>query len=168
MAEGSSVHSHGIKMLFLVEKLEVLKAGLDNHTYINVILQFLPLSYDPFLINYNMNGLEKFINELINMLVQYETTIQKSTPMVLVGEASTSKAKGKRAGHWKRKKEKGKPVVATASTAGAPIALVGMGKGKRKIGYSQWSRANDVWMLAKERGIRRGSAHNSSPIHVYL
>ncbi|KAL0451313.1 UNVERIFIED_CONTAM: hypothetical protein Slati_1109400 [Sesamum latifolium] len=80
---------------FLVEKLEDLKAGLDNDTYIDVILQSLPPSYDPFIVNYNMNRLEKSIHELINMLVQYEATTHKSEPAVLVGEASTSKAKGK-------------------------------------------------------------------------
>ncbi|KAL0411521.1 UNVERIFIED_CONTAM: hypothetical protein Slati_3741800 [Sesamum latifolium] len=61
MAEGSSVHSCGVKMLSLVEKLEDLKAGLNNDTYIDVILQSLPPSYDPFIVNYNMNGLEKSI-----------------------------------------------------------------------------------------------------------
>ncbi|KAL2230891.1 UNVERIFIED_CONTAM: hypothetical protein Sindi_1683500 [Sesamum indicum] len=35
MAEGSSVQSHGVKMLSLVEKLEDLKAELDNDTYID-------------------------------------------------------------------------------------------------------------------------------------
>ncbi|KAL0449174.1 UNVERIFIED_CONTAM: hypothetical protein Slati_1473800 [Sesamum latifolium] len=35
MAKGPSVHSHGVKMLFLVEKLEDLKAGLNNDTYID-------------------------------------------------------------------------------------------------------------------------------------
>ncbi|KAL0463047.1 UNVERIFIED_CONTAM: Retrovirus-related Pol polyprotein from transposon RE2 [Sesamum latifolium] len=64
MTEGSSVREHGIKMLSLVEKLEDLQVGLDNDTYIDVIFQSLPPSYDPFVINYNMNGLEKSINEL--------------------------------------------------------------------------------------------------------
>ncbi|KAL0427425.1 UNVERIFIED_CONTAM: hypothetical protein Slati_2917300 [Sesamum latifolium] len=32
MAEGSSVQSHGVKMLSLMEKLEDLKAGLNNDT----------------------------------------------------------------------------------------------------------------------------------------
>ncbi|KAL0295742.1 UNVERIFIED_CONTAM: hypothetical protein Scaly_3090000 [Sesamum calycinum] len=44
MTEGSSVQDHRIKMLSLVKKVEDLKAGLDNDTYINVILQSLPLS----------------------------------------------------------------------------------------------------------------------------
>ncbi|KAL0394609.1 UNVERIFIED_CONTAM: hypothetical protein Slati_4427100 [Sesamum latifolium] len=35
MTEGSSVHSHGVKMLSLVEKPEDLKAGLNNDTYID-------------------------------------------------------------------------------------------------------------------------------------
>ncbi|KAL0423464.1 UNVERIFIED_CONTAM: hypothetical protein Sradi_0881200 [Sesamum radiatum] len=89
MAEGSSMHSHGIKMLFLVEKLEDLKAMLDNDTYIDVILQSLPPSYNSFLINYNMNRFEKSIDKLINMLAQYEATTHKSASVVLVGEAST-------------------------------------------------------------------------------
>ncbi|KAL0445796.1 UNVERIFIED_CONTAM: hypothetical protein Slati_1707500 [Sesamum latifolium] len=110
MAEGSSVQSHGVTMLSLVEKLEDLKAGLNNDTYIDVILQSLPPSYDPFIVNYNMNGLEKSIHELINMLVQYEATTRKFEPSVLVGEASTSKAKGKGARRWKRKKGKGTAV----------------------------------------------------------
>ncbi|KAL0352583.1 UNVERIFIED_CONTAM: hypothetical protein Scaly_1647000 [Sesamum calycinum] len=69
MIEGSSVYSHGIKMLSLVGKLEDLK-----------------------------------------------TTTLKSGPKILVGEASTSKAKGKRVGRSKRKKGKGKAVPATTST----------------------------------------------------
>ncbi|KAL0411161.1 UNVERIFIED_CONTAM: hypothetical protein Slati_3705800 [Sesamum latifolium] len=148
MAKGSSVH--GIKMLSLVEKLEDLKAGLDNDTYIDMILQSLPPSYDPFIINYNINGLEKTIHELINMLVQYDATIYKSAPAVLVGEASTSKAKDKRVGRWKRKTGKGKVVVATASAKGAPAAPKGKGKGK--VGDSQRSKANDVCMHYQEKG----------------
>ncbi|KAK4388253.1 hypothetical protein Sango_2431900 [Sesamum angolense] len=91
-----------------------------------------------------MNGLEKSIHELINMLVQYEGTTHKSAPTVLVGEASTSKAKGKRAGCWKWKKGKGKVTTTTASPEGAPAASSGKGKGKEKVGGSQRSKANDV------------------------
>ncbi|KAL0457663.1 UNVERIFIED_CONTAM: Retrovirus-related Pol polyprotein from transposon TNT 1-94 [Sesamum latifolium] len=146
MAEGSSVQSHGVKMLSLVEKLEDLKAGLDNDTYIDVIFQSLPPLYDPFIINYNMNGLEKRIHELINMLVQYEATTHKSAPAVLIGEALTSKAKGKRAGRWKRKKSKGKAIVATASTEGAPTAPKGKGKGMFVIEVNMITNAAS-WVL---------------------
>ncbi|KAL0286856.1 UNVERIFIED_CONTAM: hypothetical protein Sradi_7138000 [Sesamum radiatum] len=70
MAEGSSVQSHGSQCYPLWRSSRTFKAGLDNDTYIDVILQSLPPSYDPFIVNYNMNGLEKSIQELINMLVQ--------------------------------------------------------------------------------------------------
>ncbi|KAL0411937.1 UNVERIFIED_CONTAM: hypothetical protein Slati_3783400 [Sesamum latifolium] len=129
MTEGSSVQSYRVKMLSLVEKLEDLKAGLDNDTYIEVILQSLSPSYDPFIINYNMNIFEKTIHELINMLVQYEATTHKSVLTVLVGEVSTSKAKDKRAGRWKRKKGKKKAVAAPLAPR-APLLL--QRKGQRE------------------------------------
>ncbi|KAL0401855.1 UNVERIFIED_CONTAM: hypothetical protein Slati_4215400 [Sesamum latifolium] len=62
MTEGSSVQSHGVKRLSLVEKLDNLKVGLNNDTYIDVIIQSLPPSYDLFIVNYNMNKLEKSIH----------------------------------------------------------------------------------------------------------
>ncbi|KAL0423349.1 UNVERIFIED_CONTAM: hypothetical protein Sradi_0869700 [Sesamum radiatum] len=93
-------------MLSLVEKLKDLQADLKKEeTYVDVILQSLPPSYDQFIINYNMNGLEKTLHELINMLVQYKATIEKSAPSARVGEVPTSKAKGKDAGREKWKKD---------------------------------------------------------------
>ncbi|KAL0286851.1 UNVERIFIED_CONTAM: hypothetical protein Sangu_2469400 [Sesamum angustifolium] len=133
MAEGSSVQNHGVKILSLVEKLDDLKVGLDNDMYTDVILQSLPPSYGPFIINYNMNRLEKSIHELINVLVQYEATTHQSEPRILVREASTSKAKGKRVRRWKRKKGKGKVVTATTSVEGAPAAPTGKRECERKM-----------------------------------
>ncbi|KAL0373947.1 UNVERIFIED_CONTAM: hypothetical protein Sradi_3310400 [Sesamum radiatum] len=131
MTEGSFVQEHGVKMLSLVEKLEDLKVGLN--------MTLTSSAYDPFIVNFNMNGLEKSINELINMLVQYEATTKKSASSVLVGGASTSNAKDKRAGRWKRKKgkEKAKAVVAAKDVWSPPVAPVGMGKGIRKKGTQQ-------------------------------
>ncbi|KAL2237690.1 UNVERIFIED_CONTAM: hypothetical protein Sindi_0960700, partial [Sesamum indicum] len=60
---------HGIKMLCLVEKLKTIKADLENETYIDVILQSFPPFFDPFIMNYNINGLDKDLHELINILV---------------------------------------------------------------------------------------------------
>ncbi|KAK4382470.1 Copia protein [Sesamum angolense] len=113
MTEGSSVQEHGVKMLSPVEKLEDLKAGLDNDMYINMILESLPPSCDLFIVNFNMNGLQKSIRE-----------------------ASISKVKGNRARRWKRKKgkAKAKTVVVAKDAKSTPVALVGMGKGKRKMG----------------------------------
>ncbi|KAK4430730.1 hypothetical protein Salat_0834700 [Sesamum alatum] len=152
MTEGSSVQEHGVKILTLVEKLKDLKAGLDNETYIDVILQSLPPSFDQFFVNYNMNALEKGIHELINMLVQYEATTKKSTPSVLFGGASTSNTKGKGAGRWKKKKGKGKAVKATTNTKSVPIAKEGKGKGKGKVVSKQQSKAYDICINCREKG----------------
>ncbi|KAL0445132.1 UNVERIFIED_CONTAM: hypothetical protein Slati_2235900 [Sesamum latifolium] len=129
MAKGSSVQSHGVKMLSLVEKLEDLKAGLKNDTYI-------------------------------------DATTHKSESAVLVGEASTSKAKGKRAICWKRKKGKRTAVIANASTGGAPAAPTG--KGKEKVGILNGRGQMVCACIAKERGIGRGSVHNSSLTQICL
>ncbi|KAL0445577.1 UNVERIFIED_CONTAM: hypothetical protein Slati_1685600 [Sesamum latifolium] len=91
MGEGSSVHDHCVQMLSFVEKLEDLKAGIENDTYIDVFLQSLPPSYGPFIVNFNINGLEKFILKFINMLVQFEAMFKRSEPVVMLGEASTSR-----------------------------------------------------------------------------
>ncbi|KAL0455100.1 UNVERIFIED_CONTAM: hypothetical protein Slati_0849200 [Sesamum latifolium] len=84
------------------------------------------------------------------MLIQYEAMTHKSALAVFVGESSTSKAKGKRTGCWKRKKGKGKAVTATASAEGAPAAPKGKGKGK--VAGSQRSKANDVCMHCQGKG----------------
>ncbi|KAL0334058.1 UNVERIFIED_CONTAM: hypothetical protein Sangu_1562000 [Sesamum angustifolium] len=77
-----------------------------------------------------MHGLEKSLHELINMLVQYETTIEKFAPLVLVGGVSTSKAKDKIVGREKKKKDETSSTV--ASTSSTPVTPLGRGKGKRK------------------------------------
>ncbi|KAL0455000.1 UNVERIFIED_CONTAM: hypothetical protein Slati_0839200 [Sesamum latifolium] len=59
MIEGSFVQEHGFKILSLVEKLKDLNSNLAKETYIDVILQSLPPSFDSFIMNYNMNGLDK-------------------------------------------------------------------------------------------------------------
>ncbi|KAL0317508.1 UNVERIFIED_CONTAM: hypothetical protein Sangu_2165100 [Sesamum angustifolium] len=76
--EGCSVQEHGVKMLSLVKKLNDLKADPEKETYIDVILQSLPSSFNPFIVNYNMNGLDKDLLELLNILVLYEATIENS------------------------------------------------------------------------------------------
>ncbi|KAL0463605.1 UNVERIFIED_CONTAM: hypothetical protein Slati_0248100 [Sesamum latifolium] len=131
MIKGSSAREHGVMMLSLVEKLKDLQADFEEEeTYVDVILQSLPPSFDQFILNYNINRLEKSLHEFINMLVQYEATIEKSAPSVLVGEASTSKAKGKVIEREKRKKDEMSSTA--ANTSSAPVTPLGGGKGKRK------------------------------------
>ncbi|KAL0395119.1 UNVERIFIED_CONTAM: hypothetical protein Slati_4478100 [Sesamum latifolium] len=168
MTEGSSVQDHEVKMLSLVEKLDDLKAGLNNDTYIDVILQSLPPSYNPFIVNFNMNVLEKSINELINMLVQYEATSKKSAPSVLVGETSTSKVKGKRpdAGRGRRVRQRRRLSSQQKTLQAIPLL------------QWEWARERGRWVLSSSRGqticapivvrkgIEKGIVPNSLPSKV--
>ncbi|KAL0284394.1 UNVERIFIED_CONTAM: hypothetical protein Sangu_2473600 [Sesamum angustifolium] len=153
-------------MLSLVKKLKDLQADFDKEeTYIDVILQSLLPSYDQFIINYNMNGLEKGLHELINMLVQYEATIEKSTPSVLVGEASTSKVKGKVAGREKRKKDEMSST--TACTSSVSITPLG-GVKERGRGFVNQRFRMIFTFIAKRRAIGRESVLNSYLMKVKM
>ncbi|KAL0286416.1 UNVERIFIED_CONTAM: hypothetical protein Sangu_2734300 [Sesamum angustifolium] len=70
-----------------------------------------------------MNGIEKSLHDL---MVQNEATIEKSTPSIPVGQASTSKANGKIAGRDKRKKDETSSTA--ASTSSALVTPIGRGK----------------------------------------
>ncbi|KAL0301995.1 UNVERIFIED_CONTAM: hypothetical protein Sradi_6476300 [Sesamum radiatum] len=149
MIKGSSVREHGVMMLSLVEKLNDLQADFNKEeTYADLILQSLSPFLDQFTISYNMNGLEESLHELINILVKYETIIEKFEPMVLVGEVSTSKVNGKVAGHEKRKK--GEMSSTAASTSGAPITPLSGGKGMRKR-VCQSRISNDICIYCREK-----------------
>ncbi|KAL0310457.1 UNVERIFIED_CONTAM: hypothetical protein Scaly_2926500 [Sesamum calycinum] len=131
MIEGSSVREHGEMMLSLVKKLKDLQVDFDKEeTYVDIILQSLPPSYDQFIINYNMNGLEKSLHELINMLVQYEATIEKSAPSVLVERLQPLKRRVKLPDA--RRGRKMRRLLTTASTSSVSIYTTRRGKGKRK------------------------------------
>ncbi|KAL0440007.1 UNVERIFIED_CONTAM: hypothetical protein Slati_2483700 [Sesamum latifolium] len=91
--EGSSVREHGVMMLSLVEKFKDLQANFEKEeTYVDMILQSLPPSFDQFIISYNMNGLEESLHELINTLVQYEAMIRKSAPFGTSGRGFNLKS----------------------------------------------------------------------------
>ncbi|KAL0463276.1 UNVERIFIED_CONTAM: hypothetical protein Slati_0215200 [Sesamum latifolium] len=106
-----------------------------------------------------MNGLEESLHELINMLVQYEVTIEKSAPLVLVGEPSTSKAKGKVAGREKRKKDEMSSIA--VSTPSAPVTPL---SGVKERGRGFVSQEFRMMFIVERRAIGRGNVLVSSPI----
>ncbi|KAK4389763.1 hypothetical protein Sango_2313300 [Sesamum angolense] len=96
----------------------------------------------------------KEVYAISNRYTRYVTTKEFFRTKMTEGEASTSKAKGKRAGRWKRKKgkAKAKAVIAAKDDKSAPVAPLGMGNGKRKMGTQQQSRANDICTHCREKG----------------
>ncbi|KAG6506400.1 uncharacterized protein LOC121979488 [Zingiber officinale] len=77
MRDGASVHKHGVKMIGLIEKLVSLDLVIPHKLSTYIILLSLPSSFDNFVVNFNMNKLEATLEELINMLANYEATMKK-------------------------------------------------------------------------------------------
>ncbi|KAG6518740.1 hypothetical protein ZIOFF_022221 [Zingiber officinale] len=91
MRDGASVHEHEVKMIELIEKLVTLDLVIPHELSTNIILLSLPSSFDNFVVNFNMNKLEVNLEELVNMLANYEATMKKKKYVFLVSSSSGSK-----------------------------------------------------------------------------
>lgn len=68
MAEGSSVGEHVVNMIGYAERLNNLEFPIPPAHMMDMLLASLPPSYDGFIMNYNMSGMEKTPNEVLAML----------------------------------------------------------------------------------------------------
>ncbi|KAK8636263.1 hypothetical protein V6N13_004967 [Hibiscus sabdariffa] len=110
MTEGTPVGAHVIKMMGYVQTLEKLGFPLKNELATDLILQSLPGSFKPFVLNFNMNEINKTLPQLLGMLRTAESDMKKdgSKSILLVREA---KGKGKKVAKSKgsgKTKAKGK------------------------------------------------------------
>ncbi|XP_074323355.1 uncharacterized protein LOC141660282 [Apium graveolens] len=103
-----------LKMIGYMEYLATLGYAIGPEAQIDLILQSLNNSYAQFIMNYNMNEIEKTPTKLLAMLKTIETSIQKASPaLILMVNKGSSKGKGK----WKGKKRIGSKPVATPKIA---------------------------------------------------
>ncbi|KAL4367182.1 hypothetical protein GQ457_05G023760 [Hibiscus cannabinus] len=95
MSEGSPVRAHVIKMMGYIQTLEKLGFALNDELAIDVVLQSLPDSFSQFIMNFNMNEIEKTLPQLLGMLRTVEGSMKKggSKSVLMVHEV---KGKGKR------------------------------------------------------------------------
>ena len=77
MAEGSSISEHVIKLVGYAQRLSALGFAIPTTLGTDILLASLPPSYNGFIMNYNMNGLKKTIDELFDMLKTAEASMQK-------------------------------------------------------------------------------------------
>ncbi|KAK8593425.1 hypothetical protein V6N12_045507 [Hibiscus sabdariffa] len=113
MTEGTPVGAHVIKMMGYVQTLEKLDFPLKNELATDLILQSLSGSFKPFVLNFNMNEINKTLPQLLGMLRTAESDMKKdgSKSILLVREA---KGKGKKVAKSKgsgKTKAKGKNVL---------------------------------------------------------
>ena len=102
MEENSSVSEHILKMSGLHNRLAQLGVNLPDDSVIDRILQSLPPRYKSFVMNYNMQGMEKSIPELYSMLKSVEVEIKKEHQVLMVNKTTSfKKGKGKK-GNFKK------------------------------------------------------------------
>ena len=75
MEENSSVSEHILRMSRYHNHLTQLRVNLPDDSVIDRVLQSLPPSYESFVMNYNMQGMDKTIPELFAMLKAAEVEI---------------------------------------------------------------------------------------------
>ncbi|WVZ90398.1 LOW QUALITY PROTEIN: hypothetical protein U9M48_036704 [Paspalum notatum var. saurae] len=118
LTEGSPVSPHVIKMIGHIEALDILGFELDPELATDVILQSLPPSFEPFIMNYHMNGLDKTLTELHGMLKTAEDSIKKTSHHVMMVQRNSKKRKRKGKGKGKAKDRIQKPKLDAKPKAG--------------------------------------------------
>ncbi|KAK8680725.1 hypothetical protein V6N13_109665 [Hibiscus sabdariffa] len=110
MSEGSPVGAHVIKMMGYIQALEKLGFPLNIELAIDVVLQSLSDSFNQFVLNFNMNEINKTLPQLLGRLRTVESNMKKggSKSILMVREV---KGKGKKVAKSKgvgKTKPKGK------------------------------------------------------------
>ena len=95
MEENSSVSKHILRMSRYHNHLTQLGVNLPDDSVIDRVLQSLPPSYKSFVMNYNMQGMDKTIPELFTMLKAAEVEIKKEHQVLMVNKTTSFKKKGK-------------------------------------------------------------------------
>ncbi|KAK8593781.1 hypothetical protein V6N12_045855 [Hibiscus sabdariffa] len=94
MSEGSPVGSHVIKMMGYIQTLEKLGFALNDELATDVILQSLPDSFNQFVMNFNMNEINKTLPQLLGMLRTAESNMKKGgSKSVLMVRVAKEKGK---------------------------------------------------------------------------
>src|SRR6185369_11055281 len=100
LPEGSPVSPHVIKIIGYIETLDRLGSELHQDLATDVILQSLPASYEPFIMNFQMNGLDKTLSELHGMLKTAEESKKRKrwTPPNPKGKGKEKSSGGESSG----------------------------------------------------------------------
>ena len=166
MEENSSVSEHILRMSGLHNRLTQLGVNLPDDAVIDRILQSLPPSYKSFVMNFNMQGMEKTIPEVYSMLKSAEVEIKKEHQVLMVNKTTKfKKGKGK-----KNFKKDGKGVAAP----GKPVAGKKSKNGPKPEtecfyckGKGHWKRNCPKYLADKKAGNTKGIC-DIHVIDVYL
>ena len=95
MEENGSISEHVLKMSGYSNRMAELGLPLPPEAVVDRVLQSLPPSYKSFVMNYNMQGMNKSVAELFAMLKVAESEIQKEHQVLMVNKTTSFKKNGK-------------------------------------------------------------------------
>ena len=124
MAETTPVRDHVLKMIGLLNELQILGAEIDRESQVDIILQSLPDSYKKFFLNYSMNKPQWTLAQFLKELVLVEGLIKKPSTILVTERGFSSKPKGN------KKKKKVQKQVHVPQAAPEPQGGVKKPKGK--------------------------------------
>ena len=163
MTPGTPVSTHVLKMKGYLDTLDKLDVKVPKELATDLILGSLPNEFDPFVLNFNMNAMDKTVTELHGMLKNAEENIRKTNPVLMV-QGGIKKPKGKG-------KAKAKPKDAKSSGS-KPKAQTKPKAPKLKESESTCFHCNKLghWKkncaLFKEEQKKNGAKASSSGIFV--
>ena len=91
MAEGGSLSENVIKLVGYAQSLSALVFVIPMTLDTDILLASRPPSYNGFIMNYKMNGLDKTIDELFAMLKTTEASMQKDPDHMMVVTKDTGR-----------------------------------------------------------------------------
>ncbi|KAK1605662.1 hypothetical protein QYE76_029335 [Lolium multiflorum] len=161
MEEGSSVSEHMLAMTGHAKKLSDLGIVIPNRLGINRVLQSLPPSYKNFVMNYNMQNMNKELPELFSMLKSAEIEIKKEHQVLMVNKTTSFKKQGKSKGKNKKSGKKAATPPVKPKTGPKPDAECYYCKEK-----GHWKHNCSKYLADLKSGLVKKKKEGISDIHV--
>jgi hypothetical protein len=161
MEEGSSVSEHMLAMTGHAKKLSDLGIVIPNRLGINRVLQSLPPSYKNFVMNYNMQNMNKELPELFGMLKAAEIEIKKEHQVLMVNKTTSFKKQGKSKGKFKKGGKKAATPPMKPKNGPKPDAECYYCKEK-----GHWKRNCSKYLADLKSGLVKKKKEGISDIHV--
>ncbi|KAK1678062.1 hypothetical protein QYE76_038910 [Lolium multiflorum] len=161
MEEGSSVSEHMLAMTGHAKKLSDLGIVIPNRLGINRVLQSLPPSYKNFVMNYNMQNMNKELPELFSMIKSAEIEIKKEHQVLMVNKTTSFKKQGKSKGKNRKSGKKAATPPVKPKTGPKPDAECYYCKEK-----GHWKRNCSKYLADLKSGLVKKKKEGISDIHV--